>query len=625
MDLFQGIKKRDWLAVAFSILAMAWMVTEGTWSFYGTSGHLESFFDAQAESLLHGRIDVPPDSIRYEAWVRDGKSYGYFGPTPALFRLPLVWLFPEMKGHWSRSSMFAACLTTLVGLWLLLQYLETVLPELRKQKLWPVLRPVFLLAACIGSTQYYILSESKVYQEASAWSASLSLVSVTCLAWYLATPRRRWLAVSCGTAFLAFLARVSTGVGPLVALFLAAAAGLLPTRRLREYLGTGALSTRRAALAALCITLALSAAAWAGLNQWKFGRWLTSQPVELNLEYSKERIAGLKGEIVSAANLPPTLYVYLNPTHIAFTREFPWVVAVAMNRRKLVELFPSAHLDIAADVVGLPAAMPELFFGALAGTILVLGRWGARLRTLRAPLCGAMAGCVVMFLFGFMTIRYLHDLFPWLVIGTAGALAWLLTDGPAHRRKLAAAAFAALTVWSMWTMFALAFMQQRWWAAAIPAERHLATGDLLAASRDEGVSGLVSYWTRWRAYRAAVSFESGNLISDSTFLPHRENQPVARSAGAPPYGARYVMEVPADGQYELSLRYASSMPRQVLLSINGQPVGYVCTVATGGDQADALKWTFGGRHSLRQGRVTLDLTSNGPFPVLQALRLVRVD
>jgi hypothetical protein len=46
--------------------------------FFPQAGFLESFYDAQAQSLLHGRIDVPPEAIATEAFMRNGKAYGYF-------------------------------------------------------------------------------------------------------------------------------------------------------------------------------------------------------------------------------------------------------------------------------------------------------------------------------------------------------------------------------------------------------------------------------------------------------------------------------------------------------------------------------------------------------------------
>src|SRR5262249_36157155 len=66
----------DWIAAAIAMLLLAWLVTDGEWNFFPQGGFLETFYDAQADSLLHGHIDVTPDSIGTESFDRNGKAYG---------------------------------------------------------------------------------------------------------------------------------------------------------------------------------------------------------------------------------------------------------------------------------------------------------------------------------------------------------------------------------------------------------------------------------------------------------------------------------------------------------------------------------------------------------------------
>src|SRR4051812_16255370 len=103
----------DWFIVAFLLAVLACVVTDGDWDLFSPSrpGKIEEFFDGQAQSLLHGRIDVPLSALRAERFVRNGKSYGYFGPTPALPRIALNLLLPGMYGRWSRFSMLLGSLT----------------------------------------------------------------------------------------------------------------------------------------------------------------------------------------------------------------------------------------------------------------------------------------------------------------------------------------------------------------------------------------------------------------------------------------------------------------------------------------------------------------------------------
>lgn len=47
-------------------------------------------FNSMALHLLDGRFDVDPGAIGDEGFVREGRTYAYFGILPALLRLPLV-------------------------------------------------------------------------------------------------------------------------------------------------------------------------------------------------------------------------------------------------------------------------------------------------------------------------------------------------------------------------------------------------------------------------------------------------------------------------------------------------------------------------------------------------------
>jgi hypothetical protein len=604
---------------------MTWMVTEGDWNLFGTSSHLESFYDAQAESLLQGRIDVPPEAISYEAFVRNGKAYGYFGPAPALLRLPFVILFPQMKGHWSRLSMLLAGVLMLAAFYVLLRNVEACLPSLRDQLLWKILRPILVLAAAIGSPNFYLLAESKVYQESIMWGATLSLVSLVALSSWLIHREWRMLLVGCIAASLAFFSRVSSGAGPMFALLVLDAVLLLPFPRLREFWSAEGSRSWRKATATLSVTLIATTVLWMAINHGKFGVWFASQPVQLNLEYTPERLANIKGELASVANIPLTSFVYLTPWHVQFSRRFPWIFGVNLPRPALAARFPGAHLDYADTVAALPVSVPQWFFAALTGSAIVLSRFGQRLRSLRVSLCGALAGCGLMFCWGFLAQRYLQDMLPWLLLGGVAALAWVVAEAGDSIRKPAIALFCVLTLYAMWANFALGLTQQRWWASTVSLEKQLAIVDLANATEERGFGGLISYLIKWRAYIPASSLASGNVTLDPTIIPKRPYQSALRSTGTPPYTARFAIEIPAAGEYELSIRYASAEPRPVLLLINGQAVGYGCTLATGGAGEEFLKWIFAGRHRLPPGVVTIELASNNAFPRIHALRLLRVD
>jgi hypothetical protein len=259
----------DWIAAAAALVLLAWLVTEGDWDFFPRAGFLERFYDGQARSLIHGRIDVAPEDIEAEAFVRDGKYYGYFGPSPALARIPFV--LAGLPAQWNRVSMLLASVLAIGMLLLLLRRLEAVVPFEGDRWLRQCLAATLVVAAAIGSTNLVVSSESKVYQEALIWGSALAFAETVCLACYLLQGEFKWLAWSCATAFLAFFARVSSGVGAVFSLALVGLLLWLPAGGIRNYFGAAAALSVRRARVMVAVTVAGIIAVWGALNYWKFG------------------------------------------------------------------------------------------------------------------------------------------------------------------------------------------------------------------------------------------------------------------------------------------------------------------------------------------------------------------
>jgi hypothetical protein len=599
------------------------MVTEGDWDFFPKPGMLESFYDGQAQSLLHGRIDVSMDAIDGEAFMRNGKAYGYFGPTPALMRLPLQLLLPGMYGRWTRVSMLLASLLTIGMLLLLMHRLEPRFPAAGRPRLRNALRAALILAAAIGSTNFFVSAEKRVFQESILWASALAFAHFVFLACYLIGPKAKWLALACATAVLAFLARVSSGAGPLAALLVLDAVLLFPASRFGAYFAGRAMPRRAAA--AVSTTLIACAALWAGLNYWKFGTAFVSQPIAWNLQFTPERVQRVKGELFSLYNLPLTLSSYLSPSHIEFRSGFPWLF-LTQGDPLLRDRFPKAHFDFAEPFAGLPAAMPELLLASMAGTVLCLAGRGKELRELRAPLCGALAGCGLMFTWGAISYRYLHDMFPWLVLGSSVAVAYVPSLPRKALRYGLAGLFVAATGYAACANCAFAFRTQRYSALyPIQPEKRMGYLDLSSVIDTGGLHGFLWYLGHWRRYIPAAAFHGGNLLADYTQLAERKDQPVVLSQGQPPYGAEYAVDLPATGTYQVAIRYAAAEPRPLHLFVNGRDVKEVCGAVTGGWSPANQVWSSAGLFQLNGGANRIALASEGPFPPVSMLRLVRIE
>ena len=520
----------DFLAVLFCFLVLSWLITLGDWEFFPPGGTLETFFDAQAHSLLEGRIDVPADSLYYEAFVRGGKYYGYFGPTPALARLPLELLLPAMHGRWSRASVLASSLLAMLLVLLFFRRLERYFELEGRRKLCAILRATAIVAVALGSTNPFLCAESKVYQEAIAWGAALTLAQAVFLFFYLIEPRSRWLALTCAAAFLAFFARATSGAGALAALAIADLAILLPSVRLREYWGVVKVARRPAAIA-MSATLLASAVCWAGLNYAKWGVFFASTPIQFHVQYDAARLARNKGELVSLENLPMAAACYLWPGNIRFVARFPWVY-LAPPDPGLSDRFPKAHFDGVEPFSSLPVSMPGLLLGGVCGTLLCFAPRWPNLRTCRAPLAGAFAGGMAVFVFGYITYRYLDDLRPWLALGSVIALVRVpLLKSDRLRRAIVVLAIL-LTAYSVWTNFAFAIVQQRFYAFFTPQEKRMAFEDFADAVSAGGPAAMLSFPNRWRKYVDAVAVIGGsNLKIDRS--TGRIDQPVLASKAAP--------------------------------------------------------------------------------------------
>src|SRR5215216_6428771 len=76
---------------------------------------LSEAYDSQAEHFLRGDVGVDGGAIRHEILIVDGKARMYFGPFPALLRIPLNYIYPSGRGHWSRISGFCAGMIALMA------------------------------------------------------------------------------------------------------------------------------------------------------------------------------------------------------------------------------------------------------------------------------------------------------------------------------------------------------------------------------------------------------------------------------------------------------------------------------------------------------------------------------
>ena len=140
-------------ALAGSALALVidlLMLSAGHPSLWQPMGLLGSFYDAQGRALLHGHLSVPPASVSFEGFVIDGRTYMYFGPVPALLRLPVLLVTHGLDGRMTQLSMLLALVVLLVagaGLhWRIRELLRPGAPVGRGERV-----AAFALAVALGT------------------------------------------------------------------------------------------------------------------------------------------------------------------------------------------------------------------------------------------------------------------------------------------------------------------------------------------------------------------------------------------------------------------------------------------------------------------------------------------
>lgn len=445
------------LGAAAATLLFCWLATAGRWDFTRAEV-FSNFYDIQARSLLHGHWDVPAEPVGIEGIRTDGRTYLYFGPVPALLRMPLFAVTDELDGRLTAPSLVIAFLVAETA---------TALLAWRGRRLVAGERPLgrldlvaggglcFLVGS--GSVLLFLGSRLLVYHEAIAWGVALSLASYDALAAYVEGRRPRALVAATVLATGAFLSRPSVGLGPVVALAgLAAWLGMSGLRR--------RVSWRRVAAAAAAV--ALPVVAFVAVNEVKFHSAfrlpLDRQAFTAINPQRQAALAANGGSLFGLRFVPTTLLHYARPDGVRAASAFPWL-----------EFPPSpgvvGHVvfDTIDRAASGPATMPALAVLALVGVAAVARRRDL-LRPFVLPLVGGAAGAVAVLTIAFIAHRYLADALPLLVVGSAVGVQVLVGGGlSSWPRRMALAGLIVLCAWSLVANLALALQYQRAWSPGV--------------------------------------------------------------------------------------------------------------------------------------------------------------
>jgi len=391
------------------LLLFTWLVTQGgfrliAWESFG------DYYDYQARSLLQGRLDVPPERIGAEAFVVDGRTFGYFGVTPALLRLPFaatgLWF-----GELARLFMlldFAACLVFAYQILRLLW--RQAGGRADEPPGWTV--ALLTLGAGLGSTLFYLSSRAFTYHEAVLCGAAFTLASASFSLRALERPSWANWAWALGLGVLAVNARAPSGLFAFVLLGLVAACLLLQGRK-RPPFGPGP-----AGLVFIGLLSIAGAFSFNAFNYLKFGNF-AGCPLRQHIQYTPERLAHIDHREFHLSNIPLHLNSYLIGANLQFMDRFPYIIA---DNADTTKDFPRAKVDQMELTVGFPYAMPLLFLLATAGCLFAL-RTGSRLRVQAFLLWLAILPTALSMFAAIAVIhRYTGDFCPFLITAAACGL-----------------------------------------------------------------------------------------------------------------------------------------------------------------------------------------------------------
>jgi hypothetical protein len=367
--------------------------------------YASNFFDIQATAFLHGHLDVPTGALGIAGFVIEDKTFMYFGPFPALLRVPVQLVTHEFDGRLSLVSMGIAWVVFAVFaqklLWLLREQFRGTTPLTRFE--W-VSAVVVLAMATGGTTLTFDASLPWVYHEVYLWSTALL---VGCCYWMLRlilSPDRRsvlWLA-----ALILAEGLTRTPGGWAMAgttMLLGATLAIRHRRRL-------GLTVVAAGAAPLAVAVLYNVVKFA--HPYLFP--LQSQVWTQVNAHRREALRVNGGTITGPQFFETSLVNYLRPDGIRFVDYFPFVTLPA----KPAQAYGGAFLDQTYRTGSVTAFMPGLLVLTLIGLVaLVVLRSRRGVVAMRWPMFAAVGATGGIMGYGYLANRYTSDFVPMLVLG----------------------------------------------------------------------------------------------------------------------------------------------------------------------------------------------------------------
>src|SRR6266404_9577183 len=384
------------------LLPLTLLLSVLLWVFATTGGRqifvkevLGSAYDSQAEHFLRGDVDVDAAAIGHEAMIVNGKVRMYFGPFPALLRLPLNFIYPAGYRKWSRISGFCAGVIAVFAFAGLMRTALCSSPLSPRARDW--LGNACVIGFALGSPLLLLLGNLSIYDEAIIWGLALSLGAI-----FFAFRSRQAKGDALTRALLGFslcaggalLSRVTFGA-PLILMAPLLAVGLARQNRVTN-------------LIALVLPLGAALAFYIWLSYARFGS-LTGVNYDYYINAVHSEFAHKFG-VLSPRRILHSFADYFSVRFPSFERQPPFLAA----DRHFYD-YPSLYSNDFSEVyLPLPWCSGWLVFGAIMG-IICLGRRDGADAFERGAAAALFAEFLCILSFFALAQRYAADLYPFLI------------------------------------------------------------------------------------------------------------------------------------------------------------------------------------------------------------------
>ena len=176
MQITDGNRAPNLLPVTLVLSAVLWLFTMTGGRDIFVKEVLGGAYDSQAEHFLRGDVGVDAAAIAHETMIVNGKVRMYFGPFPALLRIPLNFIYPAGHGKWSRISGFCAAVIALFAFAGLVKTALRSSPLSSRARNW--VGNACVIGFALGSPLLLLLGNLSIYDEAIIWGLAWSLAAL---------------------------------------------------------------------------------------------------------------------------------------------------------------------------------------------------------------------------------------------------------------------------------------------------------------------------------------------------------------------------------------------------------------------------------------------------------------